>query len=347
MGIPANSIATPTHPTLFSRGWKYDHLDGQGSLETLMTRHTAPDWFLVSVVIPTRGNTDLVLSAVRSAIGQTLPPGEVIVSFDGPADPARAAAVRAAGARVIQSDHPGGGNAARMNGVRTAQFEWVAFLDDDDEWMPTKLSRQSELASTHLIAPRRSLVLTTGVRVVAPERDYIWPRTSPAETGRIADYLFSRRDIRPGTALLSASTIVCRRDDALAVPWKSDVSIHQDYTWLLDMEQTRRPLWLHVNEPLATYLVEQHGGMGSSARAESSLEWILHQKVRLRRREVGDFILCIVSGVARRTNSRLNAKHLARLALQNGLPGPFAWIVFASHWLISPNLRKRFRALVA
>jgi glycosyltransferase involved in cell wall biosynthesis len=109
------------------------------------------------VVIPTRNRYELVLRAIRSAFGQTLPPDEVFVVDDASTDQryqwldeivgdARLTVFR----RPVcsQDEH---GTTYAIGSVRNVALQhvqrigfrgWVAFLDDDDEWMPEKLTRQ-------------------------------------------------------------------------------------------------------------------------------------------------------------------------------------------------------------
>src|SRR3954464_7324232 len=95
----------------------------------------------VSVVIPTRFRPDMVVRAVRSALSQSEGPREVIVVIDGP-DQATSMSLRGIDdGRLVVHEAPsnGGPGRARNAGVAMCSGEWIAFLDDDDEWMSTKL----------------------------------------------------------------------------------------------------------------------------------------------------------------------------------------------------------------
>ena len=96
---------------------------------------------LVSVVIPAY-NTNYVRAAIESILGQTHRDLDVIVVDDG--SPSGAI-------ELICSDFPSvryirqanaGPSAARNHGIREAKGEWIAFLDDDDIWLPEKIAKQ-------------------------------------------------------------------------------------------------------------------------------------------------------------------------------------------------------------
>jgi len=100
----------------------------------------------VSVVIPTADRPALLARAVESVLAQTFTDFELLVVDDGSTaaiDPALGAG-RLARARVIRHDARRGAAAARNTGTRAARGRFVAFLDDDDRWLPEKLARQLE-----------------------------------------------------------------------------------------------------------------------------------------------------------------------------------------------------------
>jgi len=101
----------------------------------------------VSVVIPTYDRAEWVVRALQSVYEQTCPAGEVLVIDDGSTDgSAETIGERFPQARVIRQDNLGV-SAARNAGIRAARGEWIALLDSDDEWAPTKLERQLEALS--------------------------------------------------------------------------------------------------------------------------------------------------------------------------------------------------------
>ena len=107
---------------------------------------------IVSAVIPTRGRPELLQRAVRSALAQTLRAIEVVVVIDGE-DPATSLALKEwthqdGRLRVLALPASVGGSDARNRGVEAASGEWIAFLDDDDEWLPGKLQAQLDAVGT-------------------------------------------------------------------------------------------------------------------------------------------------------------------------------------------------------
>jgi glycosyltransferase involved in cell wall biosynthesis len=109
---------------------------------------------LVSVIIPSFNRpAAFVKRAIDSALAQTYEPIEVVVVDDNPPDsPARASlhallADYESDARVRAVINPKnlGGSEARNEGVKAARGEYLAFLDDDDEFKPEKTEAQMAL----------------------------------------------------------------------------------------------------------------------------------------------------------------------------------------------------------
>ncbi len=109
---------------------------------------------LVSVIIPSYNRpAAFVKRAVDSALKQTYEPIEVVVVDDNPpGSPAREAMTAVlreyeADARVRAVINPQnlGGSEARNAGVKAARGEYLAFLDDDDEFKPEKTEAQMKL----------------------------------------------------------------------------------------------------------------------------------------------------------------------------------------------------------
>ena len=108
----------------------------------------------VSVVVATHARPRYLERALRSVLAQTHPAREIIVVDDNAGLPsARAqttaliASLRAelpAGTSLIHRILPEslGGAGARNRGAGEATGEYLAFLDDDDWWLPEKLEKQ-------------------------------------------------------------------------------------------------------------------------------------------------------------------------------------------------------------
>ena len=109
----------------------------------------------VSVVIPTRDRAGLLPRAVRSVLGQSFPDLELLVVDDASTDGTRSVSSALAASdprvRVVHLPRPVGGAEARNRGIALAKGELVAFLDDDDEYLPEKLELQVEVLRS---APR-------------------------------------------------------------------------------------------------------------------------------------------------------------------------------------------------
>lgn len=196
---------------------------------------------LVSAVIPTHKRPTLLLRAVRSALGQTYENLEVIVVIDGvePETATMLAELNDPRLKTITLEQNRGGNTARNIGISTARGEWIALLDDDDEWMPEKTTRQISFLST--VDPSTNFVVCRYRQADTGFGHQVLPRDFPLPGEEWSEFLLSRRNI-PGML-----TYLVRREFIRAIPFTERLSSCQDLDWLLRAGQSGalRAAWLH------------------------------------------------------------------------------------------------------
>lgn len=101
----------------------------------------------VSVIITTRNRLDLLKRAIDSVMAQTYQSIECIVVDDASSDGTEeyCLALPLKYIRISEQPHKGGANYGRNIGIRAATGRWIAFLDDDDYWLPEKIEKQVDL----------------------------------------------------------------------------------------------------------------------------------------------------------------------------------------------------------
>ena len=112
----------------------------------LIMDHSKP---LVSVVIPVYNGERYLVDAIQSVLDQTYRNFEVIVVDDGSTDGSAAAAKRFGEAIRYVHQANGGVCKARNAGLAAAQGVYLAFLDQDDLWLPDKLAIQVAYLNDH------------------------------------------------------------------------------------------------------------------------------------------------------------------------------------------------------
>lgn len=315
----------------------------------------------VSVVIPTRNRPQMVLAAVRSALSQTLPPAEVIVVIDGPAtldaeapqliveDETEAALAQIADVRlrIITLPSQVGGAEARNVGVRAATGNWIAFLDDDDLWLPGKLAVQLGFSAD--LPADVTPVLSCPVLARSPHWEELWPRTAYCPGEPMTEYLFCRRGWRYGSALLQTSTLLAPRELLLRVPFTVGLRKHQDWDWLLRVTAEPGVIVYSVGKvPLAVFHVEgERNSVGRACDWQFSLAWASKRRSYFTSRAFGGFLVteCAAQAGAQGWHERV-AFVTALLQIDALRLTPGQLLQLAVFLLISQKLRRGIRAVL-
>jgi glycosyltransferase involved in cell wall biosynthesis len=201
----------------------------------------------VSVVIPTHERPELLVRAVETVLDQDYP-GEVecLVVFDQA--PQTPLAVRTRPRRVLRTleNHQTPGLAgARNAGALAAHGELLGFLDDDDEWLPRKLSEQ-----VALMQREGASLVSCAICICRGGRRFY--RVPPPRV-TFKDLLRSRHvAVNPATVLVERALFL---GDIGPVDERIPGSYAEDYEWLLRAARSHDVLV--VQEPLVQ--INWHG----------------------------------------------------------------------------------------
>jgi hypothetical protein len=151
--------------------------------------------------------------------------------------------------------------------------EFIALLDDDDEWSPNKLARQFELArKSNALFP----VVTCRLIARRPSGDEMWPARPLGPCESMSEYLFCRESsIRQGEGFIQTSTLFVPRALMLQAPFSPNLPRHQDWDWLIRASVHPGVEFLWAWDPLAIYHIDSGRKSVSASRSVAASEdWV-------------------------------------------------------------------------
>ena len=155
----------------------------------------------VSVIIPTYNRAAALRKAIASVLSQTFQDFEVIVVDDASPD-STGDMVRSIGdqrIRYIRHQVNKGEGAARNTGILRAEGQYLAFLDDDDEWFSEKLRKQVALLDH---SPLNVGLIYTGFRKIDIATGSTLLDLVPSKRGNILNDLLEENCIATTTVLV-------------------------------------------------------------------------------------------------------------------------------------------------
>lgn len=302
----------------------------------------------VSVVIPTRKRPAEVVRAVESVLVQTVRELEVTVVIDGP-DPATATSLmplrqRDERVQVIELERNVGGCGARNRGIAASRAEWIALLDDDDEWLPEKLEKQLAAVTGVDLERAQPIVATRLYAKTGDGRTMVWPRITPTEP--LSEYLFCRKGWSYGDAVLQTSTLMIPKSLLMRVPFSEGLPNFHEDDWLLRAVHEPGACLVLVPEPLATWRIWYDRGSASNrADWRMALRWIRSMTDVVTHRAYAGFIASYVAREAKEQKAWNQVGPLFFEMVWHGRPRLFDLALFFAAW-VPNNFRKRIATLV-
>ncbi|MBX7268686.1 glycosyltransferase family 2 protein [Micromonospora sp. Llam7] len=276
----------------------------------------------VSVVIPTTGRPSIA-EAVLSARHQSGASTYVVVVCDTPDVPPT---VRELGPQIDRVVCTGGGRRgsyARNLGVAHADpGSHIAFLDDDDAWLPTKLASQLP-ALERLVAAGFRPVVSSRILQRKAGGDPL-PTAAPVEVipdGILPeDYLFRRRHLGVGRQSLPTSTLLTTYELATECRWDETLPRHQDWDWLVRVARLPRVKIVQVEEATAVYTVGSPGSISANADWRTSWNWAQRWEGVWSPSTFSDFIAAQTLRYALQARDREGVREMVRAIRRNSAP---------------------------
>jgi glycosyltransferase involved in cell wall biosynthesis len=303
---------------------------------------------LVTVIIPSLNRPQLVSQAVRSALAQTMELIEVIVVIDGPDQATVDALKLIADPRLIVMElstniGPAG---ARNTGIKAATGTWIAFLDDDDEWLPLKLERQLEVAHRSVHA---SPIVSSRFIAHTSNGEFIWPTRLPMANVSIPEYLFIRESLFLGEAFIVTPTILAKKVLLEKIPFSQNLPRHEDLDWLVRASQESNVGLEFVSEPMAIVNVmysKKRQSLSNVNDWKYSLNWIRSVRELISPQAYAGFMIAVVGPTASTEEDWSAFWPILWEALSLGKPRIFDIFLYVLMWIVPQDLRQKLRFLL-
>jgi glycosyltransferase involved in cell wall biosynthesis len=221
----------------------------------------------VSVIIPTYNRSALLRKTIQSVLSQTFQDYEIIVVNNSSTDDSveMIRSLKDPRIRVFEISNGGVIAKSRNLGLRNAQGKYIAFLDDDDMWVPEKLEKQAAYLDKH---PEYQMVYSEVWRIDENDvRKELMPINRKTKEGDLSEELLKGN-------FIPQLTVMIRRELLETVGFLNEdpgLRTIEDYEYWLRVGLMYKIGF--INEPLGLYRVH------SSGMSKSVAEAMLTQKV--------------------------------------------------------------------
>lgn len=243
---------------------------------------------LISVVIPTYNRADLIKRAISSVLEQSYRNLEIIVVDDNSQDNTESVVQGIDDDRIhyYRQTTNQGGSVARNEGIRKSQGKYIAFLDSDDLWLPSKL--ESQLQAINANASNLDQVVSYTKFQKSSRVFYqrsILPRRGKKNEETVADYFWL------GEGEILTSTLLVSRSLAVANLFQPGLAKHQDLDFVLRLGQNDTK-FIFIDQVLTIWHNESRSDrISKRINYQLSLDWIESYRGKISERAFKGFVL--------------------------------------------------------
>ncbi|WP_034671270.1 glycosyltransferase family 2 protein, partial [Ectobacillus panaciterrae] len=221
---------------------------------------------LVSVVIPTYNREHQIEKTIKSVLRQTYSNFEIIIVDDASIDNTEDVVKSISDNRIkfIKLKENSQGTRPRNIGIQESIGDYIALLDSDDEWVPTKLEKQLQFIKDY---NEDNIMCFTDLIRKSERNEEIIKNKPLRDKEDIMDYIFI------GNNLVQTSTFLFPSKIGKETLFNPTLKKHQDWDFCLRLRENSVKFLLFP-EPLTIYSVEEREGrISNNAKYPLSLEW--------------------------------------------------------------------------
>ena len=210
---------------------------------------------LVSAIITTyQRENQIIERALKSVLSQTYEMTEVLLIDDNREDTEKGQLLSKSiqelllqypSVQYFRTEEGHGAQRARNTGIQKAQGNYLAFLDDDDEWMPEKISRQVQALNENKSA---GMCFTRGYRV---NENFTPPYVNDFQGKDFLPLVTYQRLLRGDCIGTTSQAMICKEVFAECGGFDEKFPARQDYEMWIRISQKFEIIG--VDEPLFRY----------------------------------------------------------------------------------------------
>ena len=157
---------------------------------------------LISVIIPTYNHADFLREAIASVIAQTFSDWEIIIVDNHSTDHTEEVVKSFNNPKItlLKIRNNGVIGASRNRGMEHAVGNWIAFMDSDDFWYPSRLSTCAQVFESDTLAP--DVISTDELMVFANSKKVKKLHHGPESGNMYRDMLLYGNKLSPSATLV-------------------------------------------------------------------------------------------------------------------------------------------------
>ncbi len=244
----------------------------------------------ISVIVPTIGRKD-VIKCLESISNQSISCFEVILCYDGDDFFSFDKLIKSHRydnfVKVINVGPFKGGNNARQSGVEISQGNYIALLDDDDEWLPNHLesmiNKIEDINYPYNFSFSKPIRCSNGKEV----KQFVY-----FDNSDLLSYICTYKKDMKSFGVIQSSLILVRREILDIVPLDKRLKFHQDTEWLLRLgEQLKTELKIYFSDEHTVKINETLGSVSKNIKSFESRD--LFVKTIKNKKFLGNYLLGI------------------------------------------------------